>query len=61
MEQAASISCTRRSVVAGLTLTAASAAVLEYGKAAAQEKIFTNGWEVSLPSQPWWITSATPS
>ena len=39
MEQAASISCTRRSVVAGLTLTAASAAVLSNtGKAAAQEK-----------------------
>ena len=59
---------TRRSVVAGLALTAAPLTVLAradkanaQAKQAAPEKACTSGWEVSSPSRRWSITSAMPS
>ena len=68
MAQAVSTSITRRSVVAGLALTAAPVAVLAgadnayaQAKQTSLRKVCTSGWAASSPSRRWWITSATPS
>ena len=66
MTQHVSKSITRRRVVAGLALTAATAAVLaDTDNAYAQTKqtalrnAYTSGWAASSPSRRWWITSVT--
>jgi hypothetical protein len=68
MAQAVSNSFTRRSVVAGLALTAAPMAVLAgtdnvyaQAKQTMPEKVCTSDWAAPSPSRRWWITSATPS
>ena len=70
MARRVSTSITRRSVVAGLALTAAPVALAGADKAYAQakqptaeksDKVCMSGWAASSPSRRWWITSATPS
>jgi hemoglobin len=69
MAQAVSTSISRRSVVAGLALTAAPVAVLAGANSAyAQAKqtmpeksLYERLGAASSPSLRWWITSATPS
>ncbi|WP_246723808.1 hypothetical protein [Rhizobium sp. ARZ01] len=66
MTQAVSTSLTRRIVVMGLTLAAASLGVMaETDKAKANqttpEKSLHERWAASSPSRRWWITSVTPS
>ena len=68
MAQDVSTSITRRSVVAGLALSAAPVALAGADNAYAQakqtttlRKVCTSGWAASSPSRRWWITSATPS
>ena len=58
---------TRRSMVAGLALTASPIALAGADNAYAQakqttpEKSLYSGWAACSPSPRWWITSATPS
>ena len=58
---------TRRSVVAGLALTAAPTALAGADNAYAQgskprrRKVYMSGWAVFSPSRRLWITSATLS
>ena len=67
MAQDISTSITRRSMVAGLALSASPIALAGADNAYAQaskprlRKVCTSGWAASSPSRRWWITSATPS
>jgi hypothetical protein len=69
MAQTVPTSLTRRSMVAGLTLTTAPASALLGGRITRTHRpskshptrVYTIGWAAFLQLRPWWITSVMPS